>query len=615
MKKINNIHIGESTFFFEEDASQILEQYLTHIKELYRDNGEDLKVADVERRIAEFCKERVGENSIVNSTLINEVIESIGIQIETSHEEPLQTDNPAKEQPDENTKNEEPLNDSNEPWWSAMQMGNKIFRNPHEGYVGGVLAGLAAYYGMSVALLRIITIILFIIEPTGLLYLAYIILWAIFPKATSIIDYTRMRHVNTTDKKECMQAMWKNNYKQAIQELAQPPAGGCLATLVKILFFLPLVPFAIAICVFLMAIIVLPLGLMYIFATSGLATTPLLTLPLTIMGISFITAMAVILFAIIHWILKKINICKPMKKWGKIILITLLAASLIFAGIATYGIGKNHDNIENISKKLVDEFNTLLAIANVTSKTGDYYNKFDIDDSSDTVCGAIWYSETEQCGMPLAIESVHNDEGEYNIYFYRTDNIEHDIYNKNYVAKYSLETNNGEYFNDGIYIVWDSTNNSILLDGSFVRDEWGFKNNDNEITEIHESGIKIHFVGFKDSLLYTNATQKGYPAFELRYNENAYPQLYTGGDESTPGVSIPANSTIKRHKGNGYGHWQKATTIMHNGQKDTTLVRTNIDIDKDKFNKAIDDVVDLGNRAENIIKDAHDIVSITATEK
>ena len=54
---------------------------------------------------------------------------------------------------------------------------------------------------------------------------------------------------------------------------------------------------------------------------------------------------------------------------------------------------------------------------------------------------------------------------------------------------------------------------------------------------------------------------------------------------------------------------------MHNGQKDTTLVRTNIDIDKDKFNKAIDDVVDLGNRAENIIKDAHDIVSITATEK
>ena len=49
MKKINNIHIGESTFFFEEDASQILEQYLTHIKELYRDNGEDLKVADVEK--------------------------------------------------------------------------------------------------------------------------------------------------------------------------------------------------------------------------------------------------------------------------------------------------------------------------------------------------------------------------------------------------------------------------------------------------------------------------------------------------------------------------------------------------------------------------------------
>ncbi len=613
MKKINNIHISGCTFFFEEDASKIMEQYLARINELYRDNGEELKVADVEYRIAEFCKERVGEKGIVNAALINEAIENIGIKIEPQKEENKKK---TEEQPEETPKEEEDA-----PWYRAMQLGNKAFRNPHQGYIGGVLAGLAAYFGISTALLRLITIIFFIIEPSGLLYFAYILLWAILPKAKSIIDHTRMRRVNAKGNKESIQAAWKRNYEQVMTELAGPPADGCLVMLIKLLFFLPLIPFAVAMCIIVIAIIVVPLGLIYMFAIGGLVTTTLLTMPLVIMGISIITAMAVILFAVIHWIFKKMRMCKPMKRWGKIVLITLLAVSLLFAGIAAYRIGKSCDNREEMEGKIIEEFDKFLgsfhekflAGSTVTSKTGDYYNKFDIDDNSDTVCGAIWYSETERCGMPLAIESVHNDEGEYNIYFYRTDNIEHDIYNKNYVAKYSLETNNGDYFNDGIYIVWDSINNAILLDGCFVRDEWGFRNNDNEITEINESGIKIHFVGFKDSLLYTNATEKGYPAFELRYNRGARPQLYTGGDELHPGVTIPANSTIRRGKIPGPS--QMATTINSNGQKDTTQIYTNINIDEDKLNKTIDDVVELKNRADSIIKDAHDIVNITPTEK
>lgn len=128
MKKINNIHIGGRAFYFEEEASSIMELYLARIKELYRDNGEELKVADVEQRIAEFCTARVGENGIVNSVLISEAIESIGIKIETPTAQPTET----TEQPTNEAEAEEPREHSDEPWYRAMLLGSKIFRNPHD---------------------------------------------------------------------------------------------------------------------------------------------------------------------------------------------------------------------------------------------------------------------------------------------------------------------------------------------------------------------------------------------------------------------------------------------------------------------------------------------------
>lgn len=617
MKKINNIYIGNSAFFFEEDASNIMEQYIAHIKELYRDNGEELKVADVERRIAEFCKERVGENGIVNAAMVNEAIETIGIQIETPREEPWQATDTAKEEPAGETKTEEPKYESNEPWYRAMQIGNKVFRNPHEGYIGGVLAGLAAYYGISTALLRIITIILFIVEPTGLLYFVYIILWVIFPKATSIIDYTCMRRVK---EKASAQTAWKNNYEQAIQQLTQPPAGGCLAMVVKLLFFLPLIPLAIAICILLVAIIVLPIFFIYIFAIGGLVTPVLLTPPFVVLGISLVTAIVVILFAVIYWILNRKGTRKPMSRWVKITLATLLVVSLCFAGTSAYRIANKYNSLNQLWETVQEDFGNLLdgdffkyfPHGTVTMKSGQFYNKYPVATGDKRVHAAIWGKELQNCNIPFIVETIQNERGEYNVYFYRhegpIEDIEYRIVNKDCDAYYTVEA---ETLNGNIYFIWDSAKNTLYSDEIYKLPA----ESRNSTFEKRTDAVNIDAIGYDDPFNYGNAAEKGLIPFSIFfYGNQRVPSLLVGGDENNYGsIEIAPASTYKHLE--GVRMPQKATTIDNNGQKDTTQIYTNINIDEDKLNKAIDDVVTLGKRADSIIKEAHDIVSIKATEK
>ncbi len=603
MKKINNIHIGGRAFFFEEDASNIMEQYLARIKELYRDNGEDLKVADVEHRIAEFCTARVGESGIVNTTLIEEAIKSIGLQIETPTAQAAET----TEQPTDEAKAEEPHDHSNEPWYRAMLMGSKIFRNPHESYIGGVLAGLAAYFGISAALLRIITVILFIVEPTGIVYLIYIALWIIFPKAKSIMDYTRMRRVGAKSDKESVEAAWKSNYERTMAELAQPPASGCLPMLVKILFFLPLVPLAIALCIFAIFIIVLPIGFIYIFAIGGTAT--LFTVPLAVMAISLVTAIAVMAFALIYWILSRVNVCKPMNKWPKIILATLLIISLLFAGIGAYRVSKSYDGYVNMWGKIENEFEEFinggflkhLDMGIVTMRSGEYYCEFPLNENSKKAFAAVWDKELQNCKIPFVVETTHNDRGEYNIYFYRHEgsvmDIKHRVANKDYDARYTVNT---EELNGYIYFIWDGEKNTLYSDEVYETPT------DSRSTtfEKRTDAVKIDATSHDGALNFGNAAEKGLTPFSFFfYGSQRVPSLLVGGD-GNEGLEIAPSSTFKHLK----------DAMLNSNEEEGTgspAVKSNIDIDEDKLKKAIDDVMKLGQRADSLIKDANNIVDIT----
>ncbi|GEO07007.1 hypothetical protein AAE02nite_46710 [Adhaeribacter aerolatus] len=67
----------------------------------------------------------------------------------------------------------------------------KLFRNPDDKKLGGVASGIALFFGMDVAVVRLLFLISFFLGGFG--FVAYIILWIILPEANSITDRVQMQ--------------------------------------------------------------------------------------------------------------------------------------------------------------------------------------------------------------------------------------------------------------------------------------------------------------------------------------------------------------------------------------------------------------------------------------
>ena len=252
MKRIERIQISNRSFFFEEEACHLLENFIGQIRRLYKDDGGDAKVDEVENRIAELCYGKVGADGIVTAVVMNEILSVVGIKIDTPSDDNDVGDNGVdcdKESEQDAT------------WYKAMLKGSKLFRDKHNNILGGVLSGIAMYYGFNASALRVVAIILFVLPVTLPLILIYIILWIFLPKATTIMDYTRMRRVKGCGDNEAVRQEWRNNYERCVAELSVPAGKGCLYSLVRILFFILaaflIMPLAVVIFVLLLALLVL----------------------------------------------------------------------------------------------------------------------------------------------------------------------------------------------------------------------------------------------------------------------------------------------------------------------------------------------------------------------
>jgi len=71
------------------------------------------------------------------------------------------------------------------------QLTKKLFRNPEKKVLGGVSAGMAAYFSMDVVIVRLLFIILTVFGGLGII--AYIVLWIVLPEAKSITEKMQMQ--------------------------------------------------------------------------------------------------------------------------------------------------------------------------------------------------------------------------------------------------------------------------------------------------------------------------------------------------------------------------------------------------------------------------------------
>ena len=168
MKKTFNINLGGIVFHIDEDAYELLDQYLSNLRiHFSKEEGAEEIVHDMELRISELFSERLNErNQVITLSDVEEIISQMGKPEEFS-EDTTQDTNSYNKKEEKGTK--------------------KLYRDPDNKVIGGVCSGIAAYFGWDVTVLRIILILLalpifangaFIVKG---IVLFYIIGWIIIP--------------------------------------------------------------------------------------------------------------------------------------------------------------------------------------------------------------------------------------------------------------------------------------------------------------------------------------------------------------------------------------------------------------------------------------------------
>lgn len=182
MKKTFPVNINGKVFYIDEDAYELLLNYLDQLRSAFSGaEGEEI-VTDIEGRISELFDERIsqGANAIVY-TDVNRVIEIMGKPSDISETDEAETPADSDEPSDQNPPRPE----------AAPQIEDvpaekkKLYRNVNDKVLGGVLGGLATYLGWNANIMRVLYLVLACFTYFWPLTLLYLISWMIIPPANT----------------------------------------------------------------------------------------------------------------------------------------------------------------------------------------------------------------------------------------------------------------------------------------------------------------------------------------------------------------------------------------------------------------------------------------------
>ena len=177
MNKTVNINLAGIVFHINEDAFEILNNYLNTLKHHFKneESGDEI-LKDIEGRIAELFTGRLDKKEAISLTDVNEIITIMG--------DPSQYDDEIdQEQSQEYQHKDEDLRQGKR---------RKVFRDEEDRMIGGVCSGLANYFDISVFWSRIIFILLLFTIGPGAPFI-YIILWIALPSAKTTAEKLEMK--------------------------------------------------------------------------------------------------------------------------------------------------------------------------------------------------------------------------------------------------------------------------------------------------------------------------------------------------------------------------------------------------------------------------------------
>ncbi len=173
MKKTINVAIGGCSFTIDEDAYNALNDYLERFKAAIAKTGGSTSVLDeLEVRIADLLKGKLGGRQVVDLTMTQEVIGLLGYPAgykETEEEEYHYS----------GTDGERPV--------------RKLFRDPDGRKIAGVCSGLALFLGVDVVLIRVIFLVALICGSAG--FWIYLVIWVAAPEARTAAEKCELRGI------------------------------------------------------------------------------------------------------------------------------------------------------------------------------------------------------------------------------------------------------------------------------------------------------------------------------------------------------------------------------------------------------------------------------------
>jgi len=188
MKKTITINLAGIVFHIEEDAYEVLQQYLSSVKRYFLnvEGGEDIQ-GDIESRIAEIFSGFITEfKQAISIEEVHSVIKQMGTVEDMIGDEAefTSTENDQNAQSSENQ--------------GQKQEGKRIVRDSSNGLIGGVCAGLAAYFEVNPLWVRLATLALFFGFPffpalSGTMLISYIVLWIAMPAQINLENLGNFR--------------------------------------------------------------------------------------------------------------------------------------------------------------------------------------------------------------------------------------------------------------------------------------------------------------------------------------------------------------------------------------------------------------------------------------
>ncbi|MDR0738469.1 MAG: PspC domain-containing protein, partial [Prevotellaceae bacterium] len=219
MKSTVKVSISRSAFHLDSDAYEMLRDYLDRLEKHFKgkDGGKEI-VSDIEERLAELLTARISTpEQVVSPALVEEVIGIMGM-------------------PDD-------METGGMEYGAGMpspQNRRRLYRDVQDKMLGGVCSGVAAYFGIDVTWSRLLFVLFLIgfsvpgISISGLLIVAYVVLWIIVPPAVTVRERMEMRNNNTTisdiqkkveDEINTLRQKWERKGKQWTPEIEREVLG------------------------------------------------------------------------------------------------------------------------------------------------------------------------------------------------------------------------------------------------------------------------------------------------------------------------------------------------------------------------------------------------------